>query len=195
MGLGSGGYPGPIDARIASHESRPTVAVNEQRWAVDLMAISPHHRVLEIGCGQGGAVSLIAGTPRIGKVTAIDRSSTAVRRAIDHNRRHITSGTAEILRADFTTADLPAAGYDKVFAINVSLFWLDAPPRLAERVLRLLAPGGHLYVFSARPRAATGDAIAHRVVTVLGGSGLATETFRGTTRRGWHLTAVVAGPR
>jgi cyclopropane fatty-acyl-phospholipid synthase-like methyltransferase len=35
--------------------------MNRHRWAVETLALKPDERVLEIGCGNGLAVSLIRG--------------------------------------------------------------------------------------------------------------------------------------
>ncbi|HUG83628.1 MAG TPA: methyltransferase domain-containing protein, partial [Euzebya sp.] len=51
------------------------------RWAVQLLDVSAEDRVLEIGCGAGVAVRLIADRlSHGGEITAIDRSATAIRR-------------------------------------------------------------------------------------------------------------------
>jgi protein-L-isoaspartate O-methyltransferase len=43
-------------------------------WAVEVIDPAPSQRLLEIGCGQGVAVSLIAPLLSTGSITAIDRS-------------------------------------------------------------------------------------------------------------------------
>jgi precorrin-6B methylase 2 len=51
-------------------------------WAVETLAVEPDDQLLEIGCCGGVAVSLICERLRKGTITAIDRSSTMVERAM-----------------------------------------------------------------------------------------------------------------
>ncbi|MEK8108935.1 methyltransferase domain-containing protein [Micromonospora sp. M12] len=52
-----------------------------QRWAVETMAVAPDDQVLEIGCGRGAAVSLVADQLTTGRIVAIDRAATMVKMA------------------------------------------------------------------------------------------------------------------
>jgi precorrin-6B methylase 2 len=52
------------------------------RWAVDVLAVSPSDRLLEIGCGNGAAVASICRALTDGSITAIDRSDTMIRIAL-----------------------------------------------------------------------------------------------------------------
>jgi ubiquinone/menaquinone biosynthesis C-methylase UbiE len=154
----------------------PARAVDRQRWAVEAMAVAPGDRVLEIGCGAGAATALVAERLRTGRVVAVDRSASAVRRALERNAAHIRAGTADVRHADVTAADLPDGAFDKVFAVNVSLFWLATPPELLDRLRRFLAPDGSLYVFAERPTRTAVEAIATTVTGALRGQGFGTVT-------------------
>jgi len=116
-------------------------------WAVESLAVEPDDRVLEIGCGPGVAVSLIAERLDGGTITAIDRSSVAVERACWRNAAHLESGKATISRTALEEVEPTAERYDKIFAVNVNVFWIrDVGPEL-ELIRRLLAPEGSLFLF------------------------------------------------
>jgi SAM-dependent methyltransferase len=132
---------------------RPAVRSPERiRWAVRVMAPDPGDRLLEIGCGPGVAVSLVCEQLTGGRITAIDRSPTAIRRAAARNAGHVAAGRAVLRTADLESlrpTDLPEGpgGYDKVFAMNVNLFWVRTPAPELELIRALLAPGGALFLF------------------------------------------------
>jgi SAM-dependent methyltransferase len=121
------------------------------RSPAETLAVGPADRLLEFGCGGGTATAVVAERLTTGRILAVDRAASAVRRAGKRNAAHIRAGTVEVRQLDITTADLPDGSFDTVFAANVSLFWLGTPPGLLGRIGRLLAPGGTLTVFAKRP--------------------------------------------
>ncbi|WP_430503305.1 class I SAM-dependent methyltransferase [Micromonospora trifolii] len=169
-------------------------AAHRQRWAVQTMAVAPDDQVLEIGCGRGVAVSLVADQLTTGRIVAIDSAATMVRLAAQRNLSHIDAGRAEIRRAGFESADLPTDHFTKIFAVNVSLFWLGDAAQQIARMRSLLAPGGQLYVFGERPTEA--HAIANLTATelLLETHGFATTTSSATRGRGQVLTCVTGTP-
>jgi trans-aconitate methyltransferase len=156
------------------------------------MAVGPADRVLEIGCGQGLAVSMVAQRLRTGRVTALDRSQPAVNAARRRNAVAIDAGRADIRCVELAAVQFPEHSFDKVFAVNVSLFWLGDASAVIDRVTPLLTVDGRLYVFSERPSARIGDAIGARTVAALRRHGLRTTVRTASTRQGTRLTAVIA---
>ncbi|WP_157563731.1 class I SAM-dependent methyltransferase [Micromonospora chokoriensis] len=167
---------------------------HRQRWAVETMAVAPNDQVLEIGCGRGAAVSLVAARLTTGRIVAIDRAASMVRLATQRNLSHISAGRAEIRRAGFESATLPADHFTKIFAVNVSLFWLGDAAQQVARVRRLLAPGGQLYVFGERPTAAHATANLTTTELLLETHGFATTTSSTTRGQGQVLTCVTGTP-
>jgi ubiquinone/menaquinone biosynthesis C-methylase UbiE len=157
-----------------------------------LLSPAPSDHLLEIGCGQGVAVSLICPLLRTGTITAVDRSAAMIRHATDRNAAHVASGRATLHTGDFEAIDLPAAHYDKVFAVNVSSLWLAAQPGIFKRIRHVLAPAGELWVFAERPNPANASAVATRAAEVLAAHGFETTTHAATSQRGFALTALRA---
>jgi ubiquinone/menaquinone biosynthesis C-methylase UbiE len=121
------------------------------RWAVDALAVAPGDRVLEVGCGHGVAVSLVCERLDGGRIVAIDRSPAMIDAAASRNAAHVAAGRAELRATTFADAQLPDAGFDKVFAVHVAAFW-RTPQAALPIARRLLAPGGVLALFNQSPR-------------------------------------------
>jgi len=190
--LGAGPAAGKVT--LPPESVRTTVATRRQRWAVETMAVAPHDRVLEIGCGRGAAVSLVAERLTTGTIVAIDRSATMVRLATERNADHVRAGRAQIRRAAFESAELPERHFTKIFAVNVNLFWLGAEAAQIDRMTTLLAPGGALYVFGERPESASPTAIVTSVEGLLRAHGFATATTVARSGAGRVLTCVAGTP-
>ena len=116
-------------------------------WAVEVLDVGPDDRILEVGCGQGVAVSLVCEHLDRGRVTAVDRSPKMTEMA--RTRNLACADRAHFVTARIEDADLEHEIYDKVFAVHVSA--LHAPGRPLEVVRERLAPDGRLYLFSQAP--------------------------------------------
>ncbi|MBW8350711.1 class I SAM-dependent methyltransferase [Bacillus sp. IITD106] len=116
-------------------------------WAVDTMNIQPDHRVLEIGCGHGVAVSLVCEKLETGKIVAIDRSLKMIEMARKRNADHIDIGTASFQTVSLHEADLVEGWFDKIFAFNVGVFWRQQSALEFELIKSCIAPYGELYLF------------------------------------------------
>lgn len=119
-------------------------------WAVEQLKIAGDERLLEIGCGRGVAVSLVCPLLTSGTITAIDRSPVAIDAARQGNKEHIAARKASFRLAALEDLEEPARSFDKIFAVNVNLFWLDAAKGL-DAVRKLLATDGTLFLFYEPP--------------------------------------------
>lgn len=140
-------------------------------WAVDSLAVSPSHRLLEVGCGHGVAVSLVCERLRTGRITALDRSATMVARARARNAGAIAAGLAAVEVATLLDVDLGAQAFDTVFAIHVPVFARGDPARELEVVRRHLAPGGTLHLVDEPLDPAAAEGVARRQGAVLASHG------------------------
>jgi SAM-dependent methyltransferase len=159
------------------------------------MAPGPDELLLEIGCGPGVAVGAVGERLAGGRIVAIDRSPTAIERATRRNAEHVAAGRAVLLtRAleELEPADVLRGGerFDKVFAMNVNLFWVRTPSRELALVRRLLVPGGALYLFYGYGRAPAPEAgVPSALTDHLAGHGFAVEVLSGPA-----VAGVVARP-
>ena len=104
-------------------------------WAVAQLDPQPDDAVLELGCGQGAALELLAG--RVQRLVGIDRSAKMTLLAARH---------AEVHTAAVHEADLGDERFTKVLAIRFPPLLRGDPSRELALVREHLAPGGRLYV-------------------------------------------------
>lgn len=123
--------------------SRPpqaTLGKNAVRLVLELVGdypLNPSHRVLDVGCGRGGTVSVLREYFQVGAVTGLDLSTVAVdfctRTHGDDNTRFLV-GDAEHLPFD-------NASFDVLTNVESSHAYPDADAFFRE-VARVLQPGG-----------------------------------------------------
>jgi ubiquinone/menaquinone biosynthesis C-methylase UbiE len=161
-------------------------------WAMQTMAIAPSDHVLEIGCGRGVAASLVCQRLSRGRIVAIDRSVTMAKTAEQRNIDSVEAGRAVFLATSLDAAQLDGERFDKVFAVNVNLFWVRSSARELDLIRRVLKRNGAMYLFYEPPHAPRAMAIADNVVAFLTEQGFATTTLTTTTRPGRAVVCVVA---
>jgi cyclopropane fatty-acyl-phospholipid synthase-like methyltransferase len=140
-------------------------------WAVDVLAVEPTDRLLEIGCGHGVAVSLVCEKLDGGTITAIDRSAKMIEAARKRNAEHVASGVASFQTVSLEEADLGDVRFDKIFAINVGLFWRQQLDGELTTLRDHLAAKGRLFLFHEPPPGSTVPSIAASVPAMLESSG------------------------
>jgi SAM-dependent methyltransferase len=161
------------------------------RWAAATVAARPDERLLEVGCGQGVVVGLIAATLTTGHIVGLDRSAKMIDIARRTNAEHVAAGRASLVvgaveegpgDAGFGTEEpLAGSSFDTVLAVRVAAFW-TRPAAVLPVTRRLLAPGGRLLLMFDAPAAAAADRAlgqlraaldehGFRVDEVLGGAG------------------------
>ena len=149
---------------------------------------------MEIGCGQGVAVAAICQRLTQGTILAVDRSATAIAAARRRNRDHIEAGKARFETVALADMAVAVKRFDKIFAINVNLFWRDASREL-EIVRRLLVPGGRLHLIYEPPTMAQLDRIARETVRALEAGGFPAATVRTCTGKDRRLIHVASAEK
>ena len=127
-------------------------------WAADVVDAAPGERILEVGCGRGVLVALLADRLTTGVVVGIDRSTTMIAAAARRNRVAVEAGRVRLQAAALTDVDLGGQLFDVVVSFGVRAFW--APPAAEWDVVRqVLAPEARVIVAEQVP-----DAEAHRQI-------------------------------
>ena len=97
--------------------------------------------ILDIGCGGGKTLGIIASLLPSARMRGIDHSGDMVRLAGRVNRAGIDAGRIEVLRADAHELPFPDSSFDAVTAFDTINFWTDLE-KAAGEVRRVLKPGG-----------------------------------------------------
>lgn len=153
------------------------------RWAVELLELSPDDEVLEIGCGPGVAVALVCERLQGGRITALDRSATAIERTAKRNADHVAEGRAVLLHSDLAGAELAGRHFDKAFAVNVNLFWAGPADDELTLLHDLLRPGGVLDLVYDTPGEEPARRTAAQVSAALENHGFSASVTNGPTPR------------
>lgn len=135
-------YDEAASRRLELLYSTPDI-VDQRRRTLDLLALRPGERVLDIGVGPGYlALEMANAVGPQGRVCGIDTSEAMLELA---RRRCAGPGGVELRLGD--ASDLPFAdgGFDVAAAIQVYLYVADVDAALAE-LYRVLRPGGRAVV-------------------------------------------------
>lgn len=118
-------------------------------WVVSLLDIRTDERILEIGYGPGLAIEMIGNKLDKGKITGVDHSRAMYEAASERNEMLIYTNKAELFCCKIENLNQQAV-FDKVFMINVNLFWKDPSAELL-RIKNFLKPAGKLFI-ALQPR-------------------------------------------
>lgn len=119
-------------------------------FSLGLMDVQASDRVLEIGFGGGKSLGELARLAPAGFVAGVDVSPEMVAVARKRFAALLASGRLDIRAGDLAALEYPDAEFDKILSANTLYFWKDAPAD-AREILRVLKPGGRLYL-AFRPR-------------------------------------------
>lgn len=132
------GLLGRLLGRIMAVE---TASANDK--ALELLAIGPNDRVLEIGFGPGRTITRAAALASTGFVAGIDVSETMVRMATQRNRHLIQEGRVALHAADSRTIPYPNQSFDRVLTVHTLYFWSE-PIAYLQEIYRVMNDGARL---------------------------------------------------
>lgn len=119
-------------------------ASEEHRIALEMLAISPGDRVLDVACGPGNFTRDFASAAGDGLVVGIDASESMLGVAV----RDTDSDNVAYLRGDACAMLFRSGSFDAVCCF-AALYLIDDPMRSVDEMVRVLAPGGRLALMSS----------------------------------------------
>lgn len=105
--------------------------------------ISVNDTVLDVGCGGGNAIALMA--PQAGTVYGVDISDASVKKATSKNARFVEAGRVVIRQSDVAALPFEDEIFDLITAFETVYFWKDIEADFAL-IARKLKPGGTFVV-------------------------------------------------
>jgi ubiquinone/menaquinone biosynthesis C-methylase UbiE len=114
-------------------------------WAIDQMNVRPGDCVLDVGCGGGMAVKLLADRATEGFVAGVDYSEDMVLQATKRNSLRVQRGQVAIELGNAMALPYRDCSFDKACGIETFYFWPDPVAGLRE-VRRVLKPGGYVAI-------------------------------------------------
>lgn len=113
------------------------------RLAVELLAVEPESRVLEIGFGPGKGILEATRRATRGFVAGIDSSEVMLRQAERRNRRFIAESRVELRQGSVDALPFEDGSFTHVFEVNSFHHWPSPEAGLRE-IRRVLSDGGRL---------------------------------------------------
>lgn len=132
--------------------------------AAEFIDPRPADNILEVGCGNGLLITVLAEKLTKGTIVGCDKSPSAIRNAKKRNQKLIDDGKLDLKQCDCSKLDYPEKSFDLIVAFNVNVF-LKGSDALSL-LHRLLKKNGKLFVFYQFPYEITIDA-ATPIVNVL----------------------------
>jgi len=125
-------------------------------WGLRHVQIGKDFTILDVGCGGGKTIDVLASLATDGKVYGIDYSAASVAASRRHNARSIAQGRVDVQRASVSNLPFARATFDLVTAVETHYYWPDLPSDLKE-IQRVLKPGGRLLIIAETYRGRSED--------------------------------------
>jgi len=116
-------------------------------WGLEHVRIEPSFTMLDVGCGGGRTIHVLAARAPNGRVYGIDYSEASVEASRETNQSAVAAGRVEIQQGSVSKLPFADAMFDLVTAVETHYYWPDLPND-AREIARVLKPGGTLVVIA-----------------------------------------------
>ena len=129
------GTGGKLVSFIMNRQNRPLY-----EETIRLLPLSGSDSVLDIGCGNGHVLNMLARHYDCA-FTGIDISRSIIHAASRRNRSFLKNGKMKLMPRDVNEMPFPDESFSKVYTINTVYFWDNAGSTMLK-IRRVLKPGG-----------------------------------------------------
>jgi ubiquinone/menaquinone biosynthesis C-methylase UbiE len=110
-------------------------------WGLQQLTVPKNAAILDVGCGGGRTVRILAALAAEGNVVGLDYSAASVAVSRDSNAHEIEAGRVQIEQGSVAALPFPDRMFDIVTAVETHYYWPNLPANVRE-ILRVLKPGG-----------------------------------------------------
>jgi SAM-dependent methyltransferase len=153
----------PLGVRLLMGVSGPGTE-EEHRIALEMLAITPRDRVLDVACGPGNFTRDFAPAANEGTVVGLDASRTMLDVAVRETR----SDNVAYVRGDASHLPFRDGSFDAVCCF-AALYLIEEPMRALKEIVRVLAPGGRVALLASCSRGVLPASAANAVFQGLSG--------------------------
>ena len=136
----------PIGRIILSRLNHWNREMNRKSLAV--MEVQGGERVLELGCGGGDLLAMIAEKITTGQAIGLDWSPLAIRYCRSRLGHFVIQGKLDLICQDAVQLPLSADSIDCICTVNTVYFW-DEPEAVFAECARVLKRGGRIILCNA----------------------------------------------
>ncbi|HZL47877.1 MAG TPA: methyltransferase domain-containing protein [Solirubrobacteraceae bacterium] len=133
----------PLGGRLLMGAMGPGMR-DEHRIALEMLALSPGDRVLDVACGPGNFTRGFASATGNGLVVGVDASETMLALAVRKTR----NANAAYVRADACALPFRDGSFDAICCF-AALYLIERPMQALDEIARVLAPGGRVALLSS----------------------------------------------
>ncbi|NOT39490.1 MAG: methyltransferase domain-containing protein [Alphaproteobacteria bacterium] len=130
------GLLGRFVAFVMAHE---TFAVNKR--AIDGLDVQLNDHILDVGCGPGRGLAVLAARASKGRVVGADPSALMTEIAVERNQGLVKAHRVDVVIARADALPFADNAFDKALCVHVVYFWENLDASLQE-IARVLKPGG-----------------------------------------------------
>lgn len=120
-------------------------------WGLSNTNVQSTDVVLEIGCGGGVFINHLAKFKKVDKVYGVDISKSAIQKASRLNAEFINQNKVVLLQGRADKLDFSEAMFEKVFAIQTHMYWLEIEEAIA-RIFNLVTQGGEFNIICEKDK-------------------------------------------